>query len=466
MNTDTLAAGTAKTATSSASAALAALAASTASAAFPDTLIGLIEECMLDLAGHTAFSAQFAESSPAFREGVRMLDPAGQGFSVIGERGSYSQVQAALLNGAFSHTMDFDDTNVFGVLHPGAPVISAALAAAEAGAATGRALLEAIAVGYEVACRIGGALGATAYDRGFHITSVAGVFGAVAAAGRLRGLHASTIESAFGIAGSLASGSMQYLDSGAWNKRLHPGFAAQNALTALAFAQAGVFAAREPIEGRFGLLNGYTAKPRPEVLKEGLGDHWVALQTGIKPYPSCRMTHGAVDAALALRERCSPEERLAARLFIEIPLKAFDIVGEPLPAKIAPRNIVDGQFSVYFQVACAWLDGKLDWQSYERLGHADVEALAQRMTVRASTDFQGPGARLQVEGRNDLRMEIRVPSGEPSTPLGRPRLAQKYLSLATPVYGAARAQALAARLQALRDEPSATALIRALRVCD
>ncbi|MGJ7525316.1 MmgE/PrpD family protein [Variovorax sp. GB1P17] len=450
----------------SSTAALAALAARTASTAFPDALIGLMEECVLDLAGHTAFSAQFAESSPAFREGTRMLDPAGQGFSVIGERGSYSQPQAALLNGAFSHTMDFDDTNVFGVLHPGSPVISAALATAEAGAASGRALLEAIAVGYEVACRIGGALGPTAYDRGFHITSVAGIFGAIAAAGRLRGLDAATIESAFGIAGSLAAGSMQYLDSGAWNKRLHPGFAAHGALMALGFAQAGVFAAREPIEGRFGLLNGYSAKPRPEALGQDLGDNWVALQTGIKPYPSCRMTHGAVDAALALRERCTHEERLAARLHIEIPAKAFDIVGEPLPAKIAPRNIVDGQFSVYFQVACAWLDGKLDWQSYERLGQPDVEALARRMTVQAGSDFQGPGARLQVEGRDDLRIEIKVPSGEPSTPLGRPRLRQKYLSLATPVYGAAQADALATRLLALRREPSAAALIRALRAGD
>lgn len=446
--------------------ALAALAAGTASSEIPHELIGLMEECLLDLVGHTAFAAQFAESSPAFREGARALDPAGQGFTVIGERGSYAQLQAALLNGAFSHTMDFDDTNVFGVLHPGSPVISAALAAAEGTSVSGRQLLEAMAAGYEVACRIGGALGHTAYDRGFHITAVAGVFGAVAAIGRLRGADAATIERGFGIAASLAAGSMQYLENGAWNKRLHPGFAAHSAFMALSFAQAGVLAAQEPLAGRFGLLNGYSAAPRPDALWDKLGREWVAQQTGIKPYPSCRMTHSAVDAALALRERCAPEARPGATLLIEIPPKAFDIVGEPLPAKVAPRNIVDGQFSVYFQVACAWLHGKVDWQSYERLGDPEVETLARRMTVRAATDFKGPGARLWVDGQAQLHVEVSIPSGEPSAPLGRERLRQKYLSLAAPVYGQAHAVALAQRLLNLRDEPSAATLIRLLRVPD
>ncbi|RYY92967.1 MAG: MmgE/PrpD family protein [Comamonadaceae bacterium] len=462
MNTD-ISDKPATTAQANASAALAALAADTPSHAIPAELVDLIEECVLDLAGHTAFSAQFAESSPAFREGARALDPAGQGFSVIGEKGSYAQGQAALLTGAFAHTMDFDDTNVFGVLHPGAPVIAAALAAAEAGQATGRALIDAVAVGYEVVCRIGGALGETAYDRGFHVTGVAGIFGAIAAAGRLRGLDARTIEAAFGMAGSLASGSMQYLENGAWNKRLHPGFAAHNALMALAFAQAGVLAAQDPIAGRFGLLTGYSNNARPAVLQDDLGTRWVALQTGIKPYPSCRLTHGAIDAALALRERCPAAERGDVQLAVHIGPKAFDIVGEPLPAKIAPRNIVDGQFSVYFQVACAWLDGKADWQSYERLGAADIEALAARMRVSVDTAIKGPGARLEVVGQPDGSINVPVPSGEPSTPLGRTRLRQKYLSLAAPVYGAARAEALAARLLALRDEPSAAALIRSLR---
>ena len=447
--------------------ALAQFSANTPSEAIPAEMVGCIEEFMLDFAGHTAYSSRFAVSSPAFLKGVRGLDPPGYGSTVVGQRETWSPGQAAMLNGTFAHTMDFDDTNVFGLLHPGAPVIPAALAVAEHTAASGRALLDSMAVGYEVVCRVGAALFAdSAYDRGFHTTSVAGIFGAVAAAGRMRGLDAATIEAAFGLAGSMAAGSMQYLDNGAWNKRAHPGFAASNALIALSLAQAGVLGAHEAIAGRYGLLTGYTDKPRPHLLTEGLGTQWTAKETGIKPYPSCRLTHGAVDAALVLRGRLTPEARRAAALHIEISPKAFQIVGEPQPNKISARNAVEGQFSVYFQVAAAWLDGKVEWQSYERLGADDVEALTQRMTVSIDPALPSAGARLSVQGRPELTQVVQVPAGEPETPLGRQRLRQKFLTLAEPVYGKVRADELAERLLGLRRELSAADLVRAMRLQD
>lgn len=441
-----------------------ALAEFAASAAVPSDLLGMVEECVLDLAGHSAYSARYAESSAAFRAGVRAADRAGAGFTVIGEPDGYSRNQAALLNGAFAHTMDFDDTNVYGVLHPGAPVTPAAMAAAETETVGGRAFLEAIAIGYEVASRIGAALGETAYDRGFHVTSVAGIFGAVAAAGRLYRLDGPGLDAAFGLAGSLASGSMQYLDNGAWNKRLHPGFAAQAALQALDFARAGVVGASDALAGRYGLLTGHSNQPHPERLTERLGDEWVARLTGIKPYPSCRLTHGAVDAALTLRDRVPAAERANAVLEIALSPTAFGIVGEPVSLKLAPHNIVDGQFSVYFQVACAWLDGRVDWQSYERLGDPRVETMARRIHVRAEECLKGPAASLAIAGLPDVSIDVPIPTGEPSTPLGRERLKQKFLSLATPVYGETRASALADQLLALRDAASAAGVIRRLRV--
>lgn len=433
--------------------------------AIPDDMVGCVEEFLLDLAGHTAYASRFAVSSPAFLKGVRALEPSGQGCTVIGQSDNWSPGQATLLNGTFAHTMDFDDTYALGALHPGAPVIPAALAAAEqAGDASGRTLLDAIAVGYEVVCRVGAAMFAdSVYDRGFHTTSVAGIFGAVAAAGRMRGLDAATIEAAFGLAGSLAAGSMQYLENGAWNKRAHPGFAAHNALIALSLAQAGVLGAHEPLAGRYGVLTGYTDNPRAHLLTEGLGTLWTAEDTGIKPYPSCRFTHGAVDAALELRGRLSAEARRAAVLQIELSPKAFQIVGEQQPNKISAGNAVEGQFSVYFQTAVAWLDGKVEWQSYERLGAEDIEALTHRMKVSINPEVASFGARLSVQGHPELVHEVDEPSGEPSTPLGRPRLRQKFLSLAEPVYGKAGAERIAERLLNLRNEPSAKDLIVALR---
>ena len=440
---------------------LAEFAASVSSEDIPETTLACIEECVLDFVGNAAFAGKLAPSSPAFLEGTRQLDPFGMGFTVIGEKRSYARGQAALLNGAFAHTMDFDDTNAFGILHPGAPVIPAAFACAEDRQISGRELLDAIAVGYEVACRIGAALGTTAYDRGFHNTPVAGIFGAVAAAGRLQGLDGQQMASAFGIAASLAAGSLQCLENGSWNKRLHPGFAAHNALMALTFAQAGVLSANEPIAGRYGLLTGYTNAAKPALLTEDLQTRWVAGETAIKPYPSCRFNHSATDAALELRAHCVPEERVNSVLRVRISQKAFDIVGEPQPGKLAPRSVVDGQFSIYFQIAVAWLDGQVTPQSYQRLGAEDVEALIGRMEVKADPKFTLGECHMSVDGGGSA--EILVPIGEPSNPLGRPRIKQKFMSLAEPVYGKGAADFLADRLLSLRNEASAAILIRSMR---
>lgn len=443
---------------------LAEFAANVPGSSIPKATLDIVEECILDFTGLAAFAANFAESSPAFRQGACQLEVGKGDFTVVGESQTYSALQATILNGAFAHTMDFDDTNIFGVFHPGAPIIPATLVGVEQSKATGREFLEAVTVGYEVASRIGGGLGMTAYDRGFHITSVAGIFGAVAALARLQKLSADVIYRGFGIAGSLASGSMQYLENGAWNKRLHPGFAAHNALLALSFARAGVVSAEAPIEGRFGLLTGYSNDPKPHLLIDRLGEWWAAAETGIKPYPSCRMNHGAVDGALKLRERFSASERPAQSLKVQLAAKAYDLVGEPLPRKLAPENTVDAQFSVYFQLAAAWLDGKVDWESYSRLGAADIEAMARRVEVTIDESLPAGGARITVPTTSGpVVEEILVPSGEPSTPLGRARVTDKFLSLAVPVFGKPYATQLAARLLSLRDEPSAAELVRVLR---
>jgi len=454
--------------TMSPTAALARFAATTPLASVPSATLQRLKECLLDFVGNAAFAAAFAESSPAFRAGTLALGHAPGDTTVVGEAAGYGPMQAALLNGAFAHTLDFDDTNVWGVLHPGAPVIAAALVEAERLNVRGTQLLAALAVGYEVACRVGASLGQTAYDRGFHITGVAGLFGAVAAAGRLRGLDADMLASAFGIALSKAAGSMQYLDNGAWNKRLHPGFAAHDALLALAFAQAGVLGATAPLEGRYGLMVGYTNQSTPAALTDRLGKWWPSGQTALKPFPNCRLTHGAIEAAIALREQAGAQRHAALsaalregkRLQVRLSPKAAQIVGEPLPNKLLPLNIVDAQFSVYFQVAVAWIDGRSTWQSYERLGALDVKSLCEVIDVVADETMPLAGAQLTLD---ELDARIDEPLGEDARPFEGAPLRAKFDSLAVPVFGGARCAEIAARIAALEDEAEAAALIRLFR---
>src|SRR3972149_4451362 len=136
----------------------------------PAGTVDRLKQCLLDFVGLAAFAAARAESSEPFRRAVLTLAPRPGPGTVVGEARGYPYQSPALLNGPFAPPLAFADTTLFGALPPGAPVIPAALAAAEQTAASGRALLESLAAGYEVACRVGGGLGQAAYDRGVHTT--------------------------------------------------------------------------------------------------------------------------------------------------------------------------------------------------------------------------------------------------------------------------------------------------------
>jgi len=427
----------------------------------------LLRGCFLDFIGNSAFASKEAESTPALRAAICKMDVENGAATVIGEPRGYSWPFAALLNGAYAHSLDFDDTNQVQTGHPGAPVIAAALSEAERIDADWTAFMEALAVGYEVCCRIGGAIGPGGYERGFHVTAISGIFGAVSAVSKLRGLDRERTRNAFGLALSKAAGSMQYLENGSWNKRLHPGFTAHDAILSVALAEAGVVGAAEPIEGRFGLLASYTSAPRPKILTENLGRRWTLLQTAIKPYPSCRLTHAAIDAALELRKRVSAHDLPNASIKVGLSPVAMKIVGERLPAKLAPRNSVDAQFSIYFQVAAAWLDGKLDWSSYARMGLPDLVAMAERISAHDDESMRKAGATVVVDAAgSELRLKVDDPLGEPENPLGWDKLKSKFLSLAVPVYGAAHADQIERDVRGLAAHAKMRPIINLLRVTE
>jgi 2-methylcitrate dehydratase PrpD len=424
--------------------ALAEFVATTPAQVVPNVVLSRLRRLLLDWIGITAFAGHHAENADAVLGAVNNLDT-GAGATVVGQAQTRSPLYAALLNGCFAHSMDFDDTNIVEMGHPGAPVIAAALAEAERLDVDMAAFYQALAVGYEVACRVGAALGPTAYRRGFHITSVAGIFGAVAVGARLRGLDADTTSSAFGVALSKAAGSMQYLANGAWTKRLHPGFAAHDGLLSVELAQAGVIGAAEPFEGRYGLLYGYAGGGQPEKLTADLASNWMLLQTGIKPYPSCRWTHGAIDAALILRKQIPAVNRPDAQIQVWLSPTAYPIVGEPQRQKVHPANTVDAQFSVYFQVAAAWLDGHVDWSTYQRLTDSDITTLAACITVNQDEDLPRNGSTVIVDaGAETVRTTVEVPLGEPANWISDDQLREKFEFHAGDIYGSALTQRIAA----------------------
>jgi 2-methylcitrate dehydratase PrpD len=434
----------------------------------PTDVIERLQQCLLDFVGLTAFAGTRAESSAPIRAGVDTLVPPDGPGTVVGVARGYPFPYAALLNGAFAHSLDFDDTNIHGSLHPGAPVIPAALAVAERIGASGADLLVALAAGYETCCRVGAALGQSAYDRGFHLTGVAGVFGAIAAGARLHGFTPEQVANAWGLGGSMAAGSMQYLANGAWNKRLHPGLAAHDGLLCLSFTESGVAGAAMPFEGRFGLLTGYTDEPTPDLLTRDLGSRWVLSETAIKPYPSCRLTHGAIDVALELRKRLGGSPTPDGALSLRISPRADQIVGGSEAAKTGPSNEVDGQFSVYFQTAVALLDGKVDWSSYRRLSDPDVRDLCSRLHVVADEAVPTAGATISYAppAGELVTLHRMQPIGEPDEPLTWGAIETKFHDLAAVVFDEAARSDIIAACRALRELPAVVDWIRSLRLPD
>jgi len=182
-----------------------------------------VKEVVIDWIGVTIGALGSAESTTPIYDSILKLqgwDIGGNNACTVLGKGEarFLPQYAGLLNAALSHSLDFDDTYIDGTLHSGRTAVSAALTQAEmkASEVSPDQFMLAVAVGYEITCRIGRELGFEAYHRGFHNTSTAGIFGAVAAIAVLKNLPAKTIEMAWGLAGSKAAGSMQYLDNGSW----------------------------------------------------------------------------------------------------------------------------------------------------------------------------------------------------------------------------------------------------------
>lgn len=258
----------------------------------------------------------------------------------------------------------------------------------------------------------------------------------VAAVAKLRGLDAGVVASAFGIAASMAAGSTQYLHCGSWNKRLHAGLAARNGIFAVDLAQGGVVGASEAFEGEHGVVHAYTDTPQPDQLSENLGSEWRFLSTGIKPYPSCRLTHGAIDAALEVRRQLDgaylPSD---ARISVKLNPTDSTIVGGDALSKFKPANTVDGQFSVYFQVAATLRYGVPDWSVYDHLTDTEVLKLARRITAIPDDQVPHAGAVLRVESPSHpaVQVDIETASGEHGIDLPWAVIEKKFASLATEV---------------------------------
>ncbi len=446
---------------------LAAYSAGISLGALPAEVVERARFLVLDLVGNIVRARHDAESTPALLASTRALGMANGNSGVFGDAARYAPSGAAFLNGALGHSLDFDDTHAAGSLHPGAPVIPAALAAGEMVGASGADVLAGIIAGYEVTCRISLALPAGEhYQRGFHPTATCGAFGAAAAAGRVFGLSADDIASAFGIALSQAAGSLQFLANGAWTKRVQVGWAALNGLAAATMAREGVKGASEALEGKHGFMRAYAPNPTPERALVDLGTAYELMLTAVKPYPSCRFGHAGIDAALALREELQLRPEEIESVTYGLSHSGMLLVGMPAEKKANPENVVDGQFSGPFVLACALATGAMGWDSYSLLNDPGIRALMSKITCvhdeSIQADFpQRMSGKVTVRARGqEFTRKILIMKGEPENFLTEAELRAKFAGLTEAVLGRDRAAALADAVLAIDTAADVAAIMR------
>ncbi len=395
---------------------------------------------ILDTVGIIIRARHDAESTSSLVSAIDKLEMSNGSCQVFSDKKTYSPSAAALLNGTLAHSLDFDDTHAEASLHSSAPILSAALAAAQMNKSSGQELITACVVGYEVQIRLGLAGGSSAhYKKGFHPSATCGIFGAAAAAGYLMGLNKEQYISAFGIALSQSAGSMQFLTDGAWTKRSHVGQAAQNGLSCAIMAGEGFKGPSQAFEGQWGYLHSYASGGDVNKATTGLGEEFETLNLGVKPYPSCRYSHAAIDGLIELKKELKFSSDDLDDIDIGLSETALNIIGYPLTDKQHPKSVVDGQFSMPFCAAVTVKSGGLQWDDYKNhLNNKDTLSLCNKIKVSPDEDaekccpeYMSAKVKVMVKGEKYEKF-VKIPKGEPENFMEDVEFISKFKGLTEP----------------------------------
>ncbi|MEO9322183.1 MmgE/PrpD family protein [Nocardioides sp. C4-1] len=290
---------------------------------------------------------------------------------------------AALATGALVHALDFDDTHSQALVHATAVVLPAAFAVGQQVGASGAAVVTAAAAGLETACRVGAAVPHGFHQRGLHATGAVGPLAAAVTTGVILGLPAARLLDAVGVAGSSSGGLLEFLDTGADTKALHPGSASLQGILAARLAAAGARGPDSVLEGRRGLWATMTdATPSTGVVTDELGSRWEATRIGIKPYPSCQLMHVSLDALHAAIGQGPVGVDDVERLEVHVHPDSLAIVCEPRDGGL-PRSTYDAKFDLPWSMAALLVDGDVTVDTYTdaSIGRPDVASLVPRVAV-------------------------------------------------------------------------------------
>lgn len=324
----------------------------------------------------------------------------------------------AFLIGALTHIHETDDLHRASVVHPGCVVVPAAWALAERLGADGPTALKAVIWGFEAACRVGASVGPAHY-RIWHNTATCGPFGGAGAGASLLGLDEDAFTWALGNAGTQSSGLWEFMTSSAMSKHLHAGRAAEAGQLAAELAAQGFTGPETILEGSKGFYAGLCPDPRPEAVTAAPDAPWAVHETSIKPWPCCRHTHPAIDAALELSPKIG--NRAVAGVLVETYGAAIDVCD-----RVTPETEYQAKFSLQHTVAAALGDGQVGFASFDAAARERLRPQAALVSLTRAEPYLsdyparwGTGVTVTLDDGEVLSATRRDAKGDPAAPLSR-----------------------------------------------
>ncbi len=390
--------------------------------------------------------------------------------TIVGQKQTVAAPAAALCNGTATHGFELDDLLDEAIVHPGAIIVPAALAAAESVDAPGSRLLLGIITGYEILNRVGLAAGTEPAHRGFHKTTVIGPVGAAVAAGVILELSTNQLMSATGLACSASSGIKSFAagTGGGMMKRMHAGRAAESGVRMAQLAARDFTGPPTAIDGKFGLLEVYGGKTaRPELLTAGLGTDWAMTSVFVKVYSCCSWIQGTVQQLVALRGPQPLKPADIRQVRIGVSSYAAKNNGEP-----APVDIMGAQYSFPYCAALALASDPTDPAMYLEKVIDDPErrALARRVELYVDPEMEAAypkhyGSRIEFVLANGERRSSFVldPHGFPADPVTDPERIEKFTRLAGHAKPAGRVADIARAVQRAEKLSSVRELMELIR---
>jgi 2-methylcitrate dehydratase PrpD len=423
------------------SAALAHFVAHTRYEQLPRTAVESTKRCLLDALGVSMAATTLGEGVQAFADLARA-----QGGSptstVLGGGFKTSSIQAAMVNGALAHALDFEDAHDHALVHPNAANVPAALAIAESlGTVNGKQLITALAIGCDVVCRMGLALRVPLDDFGWYPPPILGAFGATATAAHLLGLNERQVLDAFSLTlcQATCSAEIKYNPQSVI-RAVRDSFAAKTGVLSAELAQRGVSGFNEPLEGKAGFFALFArGQYEPDELLRELGARFEIDNISFKPWPTCRGTHVFIEMALQL-VREHGLKVIDIDTIVATGSRINRMLAEPIESKRAPSTAIDAKFSIPFAVATALTKGNVALADFSPIALTDSATLQLARRVSYAIDLTDDGSAgamtrgtltIRTRDGREFAQQLKSPLGNPERPLDDTALMNKFIACAS-----------------------------------